>query len=124
MGALIGTKPEGIDQSLVIPELIVYRCYKHLAKITGSSVLLTEKLISDTDLLVDVGPLDNYPMLVVENLIVQRQNVPRFLRKLTSGLYKEKGTILALGAKQLEKNLCGPLHLITVSLLDCYRLDV
>jgi hypothetical protein len=68
----MGTKPEGMDQNLVIPEMLIYRCYQYFGRNSSETVNLTEKIVRDTDSLVDVGPLDSYPLLIVGNLIVQR----------------------------------------------------
>ena len=31
LGTLLGTKPEGADQIVVIPELLIFRCYSKLS---------------------------------------------------------------------------------------------
>ena len=61
LGSLIGFKSEAINQSLVIPEVLIYRCYQYIARYSTESVNLVQKMVQNTDSLADVGLLDSYP---------------------------------------------------------------
>ncbi len=66
---------------------------------------------------------DEYPILVHNNFIIQRQNIFKYMKKITNLFKPKKDSLRGIKARELEHLLQGPLHSITVSelVLMCFR---
>lgn len=73
---------------VVIPELLVFDLMSKITQDEGISFEI--KLMSNTKQISDNICDSDYPILIHNQMIIERQNIIRYLKKISFGLFKPK----------------------------------